>query len=157
MRKRVCPRFPRRAAAWVVGSMKTPLIRILSKFPQGGGADCMCVGGWGEDRRVFSLIHMLRPQHNRAQAACFRSVFSFWTEERHLPTPILADQRAQTETRTSFLREENSLIEITITYPSASVTSRFTCSCSGLQRVRHHLVTKQQQLAGVPGVSGKNP
>ena len=38
---------------------------------------CVC----GGDRRAFSPLHVLRPQHNRAQPAYLRSAFSFQTEE----------------------------------------------------------------------------
>ena len=49
----MCPGFLSRTAPWVGGSMKIPLTRILSKFPQGGGAGCMCGGaGRGEKTMV---------------------------------------------------------------------------------------------------------
>lgn len=68
----MCPGFLSRTAPWVGGSMKIPLTRILSKFPQGGGAGCVCV--WGAGRGEKTMVPTTRA---KAPAAYFRSAFSF--------------------------------------------------------------------------------
>ena len=71
------PRFSHEDSTVGGGFNEDPTNQDLIQIPQGGGAGCMCVGGRGGERRAWSPLHVLRPQHSRAQPAYFRSAFSF--------------------------------------------------------------------------------